>query len=192
MNDDAEDKGLSVVAWGCLLLPVAGCCSVVLPVIVLLFVAGGMPVGASVLRLPAGAPAASRLSQSPTPAAGQAADNNPTNMLNQGVLPPSADPVNGKQLFNTFQPTAGIACSTCHRVDSEERLVGPGLMNVGKRAGTRVQGMSVVAYLRQSIVNPNVYVVDGYADLMPKNWGRVFSVKQIDDIIAYLLTLRGG
>jgi hypothetical protein len=48
-----------------------------------------------------------------------------------------------------------------------------------------------VAYLHDSIANPNAYVVEGYADIMPKIWGKVFTEAQIDDIISYLLTLRG-
>ena len=131
------------------------------------------------------------MAQTPMSKVAQATDN-PAGAPDQSTLSPSADAANGKQLFNTFQPAAGITCATCHRVDSEERLVGPGLLNVGKRAESRVQGMSAVNYLHQSIVSPSAYVVEGYADLMPKNWGRVFSDKQIDDLIAYLLTLKGG
>src|SRR5262245_21576079 len=72
---------------------------------------------------------------------------------NSDTLPSPTNPDNGKKLFNTFQPAAGIACSTCHRVDSEERLVGPGLLNVGIRAATRIKGQAAVAYLHDSIVN---------------------------------------
>ncbi|MCA9911483.1 MAG: hypothetical protein KC519_22670, partial [Anaerolineae bacterium] len=41
------------------------------------------------------------------------------------------DPVRGEQLFNTLQPAVGFACATCHRVDTTERLIGPGLLGVG-------------------------------------------------------------
>ena len=191
MNSDAEDKRQPAGASGCLTLPVVGCCWLLLSVIALLLMVDGRTVGGRAVRLPTGTPAASRLDRTPTPKAGQAADI-PANTTRQGALPLSADPANGKQLFNTFQPAAGIACATCHRVDSEERLVGPGLLDVGKRAQTRIRGLTAVEYLQQSIVSPSAYVVEGYADLMPKNWGQVFSDKQIDDLIAYLLTLRGG
>ena len=167
MNDHIEGKTQRGIVWRCLVLLVI--------VSVLLFTACGSPASGKVSRLPALQSTESRLDQTPMPRVGQATGN----------------PTNGKQLFNTFQPAAGIACATCHHVDSEARLVGPGLLNVGKRAETRVQGMSAVEYLRQSIVSPSAYVVEGYTDLMPKNWGRVFSDKQIDDLIAYLLTLKG-
>ncbi len=187
---DAGDKRQIVFACGCLLALVASCCCVLLPVTALLFMIGGAPVIADASMLPTSTPVASHLDQSPTPNGAQAADN-PAVTPDKGALPSSADPVSGKQLFNAFQPAAGIACATCHRVDSEERLVGPGLLNVGIRARTRIAGLSAVEYLHQSIVSPSAYVVEGYADLMPKNWGKVFSEKQIDDLIAYLLTLKG-
>ncbi|MCC7451765.1 MAG: cytochrome c [Anaerolineae bacterium] len=182
MNSSIEDKRQRVIACRGLLLPVL--------VIVLLFTACGSPASGKMLSLPTYTLADSRADQTPTLGIGQAAAANPADTQNRGVLPPSADAMNGQQLFNTFQPAAGIACATCHRVDSEARLVGPGLLNVGKRAGTRVRGMSAIEYLRQSIVSPSAYVVEGYTDLMPKNWGKVFSEKQIDDLIAYLLTLK--
>jgi mono/diheme cytochrome c family protein len=173
VNDATNKTRSSACGW--LLLSVAGCCCLLLPVVALLFTLGGMPVSGSTAR--------PRIAQ-PT--------ENLTATANQDTLLASADATDGKQLFNTFQPAAGIACATCHHVDSEERLVGPGLLNVAKRAQSRVQGLSAVEYLRQSIVRPSAYVVAGYADLMPKNWGHVFSSKQIDDLIAYLLTLKGG
>lgn len=176
MNEDAKGKRLPVVACGCLLLPVVSCFFLLSPVLVLLVAVSGSPV------VPG-------LGQSPTQGARPTADDVAI-PLNQDTLPPSADAANGQRLFNTFQPAAGIACSTCHRVDSEERLVGPGLLNVGTRAATRVKGQSAIAYLHDSIVNPSAYVVEGYADIMPKTWGKVFTEAQIDDIISYLLTLK--
>lgn len=100
------------------------------------------------------------------------------------------DPAEGDKLFHTVQPAAGMACSTCHNTDTEKRLIGPGLLNVGTRAASRVEGLSAIDYIHTSIVKPSAYVVDGYPDIMPKNWGTVFSEDQINDLMAYLLTLR--
>ncbi len=99
------------------------------------------------------------------------------------------DPAEGDRLFHTFQPAAGMACMTCHRTDSDERLVGPGLKDVAIRAQTRVAGLTVSQYLHTSIINPSAYVVDDYPDLMPKNWGKVFTSVQVDDLVAYLISL---
>lgn len=43
------------------------------------------------------------------------------------------DPEQGELLFNTFRAEVSFACATCHRVDSTDVLVGPGLLGV---AGT--------------------------------------------------------
>ena len=40
------------------------------------------------------------------------------------------DPEQGKILFNTVRPEVSFACATCHRVDSTETLVGPGLLGI--------------------------------------------------------------
>jgi cytochrome c len=60
---------------------------------------------------------------------------------------------------------------------------------VGIRAQTRVPGQSVSQYLHTSIVDPDAYIVDGYPDLMPKNWGKVFTEAQVNDLVAYLISL---
>ncbi len=169
----------------------AGGCYLMFTALVLLLAIGGTAVRGSVSGLPTSTTTASLLSQASTRRAGQAADKAAVT-ASPNVPALSADAVNGGRLFSTFQPAAGIACSTCHRIDSEERLVGPGLLDVARRAGATVKGMDVVDYLRESIVNPGAYVVAGYADIMPRNWGRVFSEKQIDDLIAFLLTLSSG
>ncbi len=111
----------------------------------------------------------------------------PSNALEQIEV---ANAENGQVLFNTFQPAASFACSTCHRADSEERLIGPGLLNVSVRAENRVEGLDAGQYIYQSIINPSAYVVDGFPDqLMPQNWADIYSDEEIFDIIAYLFTL---
>ncbi|MBX3080584.1 MAG: cytochrome c [Anaerolineae bacterium] len=100
------------------------------------------------------------------------------------------DAARGKKLFSTFQPVAGMACNACHRVDSEKRLVGPGLFNVSIRAAHRVDGLSAEAYIRQSIIDPGAYVVDGYQNIMPKTFRKAFTDAQLDDLIAYLTSLK--
>ena len=102
----------------------------------------------------------------------------------------SHDPENGAELFQTFQVDAGFGCSTCHNAESEDRLIGPGLLNVVNRTETRVEGQSALEYIYTSIVNPSDYVVAEFPDdLMPKNWQEIYTEDEIYDIMAYLVTL---
>lgn len=101
------------------------------------------------------------------------------------------DPEVGMTLFQTFQIDAGFACSTCHWVDREDQLIGPGLLNIGARATARVEGVSAEDYIRSSIINPDVYIVEGFSDdLMPENWAEIYSEEEINHLIAYLFTLQ--
>ena len=112
----------------------------------------------------------------------------------EAPVEPSAaggDPANGQVLFNTFQPVASFACATCHYVDREDQLIGPGLLNVSVRAESRVPGMGVYDYLHTSIVDPGAFVVPNFPDgLMPRNWADIYSEQEINDLIAYLMTPR--
>lgn len=99
------------------------------------------------------------------------------------------NPANGEVLYNQLYPEAGFACVSCHYPDQETRLVGPGLLNIGTRAATRVEGESAVEYIHNAIVNPGAYVVDGYPDLlMPQIYAELFNEDEINDLVAYLLT----
>ncbi len=104
---------------------------------------------------------------------------------------PSGDSANGKVLFEKFYDQVSFACATCHHVDSEDRLIGPGLLNISTRAATRVEGEDALTYIHTSIVNPSAHVVTDYPDgLMPQVYEQILSEAEIQDIIAYLFTLK--
>lgn len=129
-------------------------------------------------------------SNTPAPTETATATPLPTDAPIEILTLPSGDAANGEVLFNMFQPDASFACSTCHMADSEDRLIGPGLLNIGTRAEGRVDGLSAPDYILQSIIDPSAYVVADYPDqLMPQNWAEIYSESEIDDIVAYLLTL---
>lgn len=91
----------------------------------------------------------------------------------------------GKALFNG--PEAG--CFLCHQVGGSGGTRGPALDNVATVAGTRKPGLSAQDYLRESIVSPGAYVVPRYDNIMPPSGDRLSS-EEIDDIVAYLMTLK--
>jgi sulfur-oxidizing protein SoxX len=81
-------------------------------------------------------------------------------------------------------------CSSCHSLQTGETIVGPSLAAVAEVAGQRVPGQSAEAYLRKSIVDPDAYVVEGFArGIMPASYGNQLSDEQITDLVAYLMSL---
>ena len=67
-------------------------------------------------------------------------------------------------------------------------IVGPSHAGVGNRAGRTVDGLNAEEYLRQSIINPNAFVVSGFAEgIMYQNYAEVLSDSEIDDLVAFLL-----
>ena len=102
------------------------------------------------------------------------------------ALIPSADVARGEQL------TLQNACIGCHNLNPDLPMAGPTWHNVAETAATRVEGESAPAYLYNSIVHPNDYVVDGYAPgVMIQTYGDTLSDQDLADIIGYLLTLKG-
>lgn len=102
------------------------------------------------------------------------------------------DPAAGKDLFhNTQEMTGAPTCSTCHPVEpGQPDIDGPNLSSVALRAGQRVPDQSAEAYLRESIVDPYAYVLPGYqSGIMIRNYEEYLSPQQIDDLVAYLMTL---
>ncbi len=90
-----------------------------------------------------------------------------------------------------FAETAVPACSTCHSLEPGVTIVGPSLATVGTEAGTRVDGVSAENYLRKSITDPDSFVVDGFASgLMTMDYATQLTEEQIQDLVAYMLTLK--
>lgn len=71
------------------------------------------------------------------------------------------------------------------------KLAGPSLAKIGAEAGSRASGMSAEDFLRSSIADPNADIAEGFvANIMPSNYASSLSEKAIDDLIAYMLTLK--
>ncbi|MBK8901285.1 MAG: c-type cytochrome [Anaerolineaceae bacterium] len=103
------------------------------------------------------------------------------------------DAANGERLFNESIIGAASApgCITCHSLEPGVVLVGPSHSDIGARAETAVEGMSPEDYLRQSIVEPNAHITEGYTEgVMYQNYGEELTNTQINDLVAFLLTLK--
>ncbi len=58
-------------------------------------------------------------------------------------------------------------CTTCHTIGKSGALRFPDLAGIGARAATRRPGHGDVAYLAESIYDPNVFIVPGFNPGMP-------------------------
>ena len=100
----------------------------------------------------------------------------------------AGDAVAGQKLFTGGALPAG---NTCHSLQPGVKLVGSSLANIGAEAGTRASGVSAEDYLRQSITAPNADVVGGFAaNVMPATYAASLSEQEINDLVAYMLTLK--
>ena len=97
----------------------------------------------------------------------------------------------GKQLFAQTIIDDQPGCITCHSLAPDTIIIGSSVAGIASRAGSMVSGLSAEEYLRQSIVDPNAYLVPGFPqDTMPPVWGERLSEKQINELVAYLMTLK--
>ena len=113
----------------------------------------------------------------------------PIEIRDQDVTTPTEA---GAAIFNNRTSGVRAGCVICHSTEPGVTLVGPSLAGIAESAATRVPGLDATAYLRQSLVDPDAYVVAGYsAGQMSPDLADELTDQQIDQLVAYLLTLRG-
>ena len=101
------------------------------------------------------------------------------------------DVARGDALFHHGRDGAP-ACSNCHSTTTSGKggplAIGPGLLGISERAATRVEGESAAEYVEDSIRHPGNYVVEGFSNIMYKDFARDYSDQDIADLVAYVLT----
>lgn len=99
----------------------------------------------------------------------------------------STDPVErGQKWANQY------GCLSCHSVDGS-KLVGPTWLGLFGSEVKLADGRTVIAdeaYIIESIRNPGAAIVEGYPNIMPASLGQELSDERIQDIIAFIKTLR--
>ena len=86
-------------------------------------------------------------------------------------------------------------CAGCHGEPGAGGIVSPDLKGIAARAGSRVTGLSAEAYIRQSIQDPNAFIVPDCppgpcpADVMPQTFGASLSAEQLTALVTYLMSL---
>jgi mono/diheme cytochrome c family protein len=73
---------------------------------------------------------------------------------------------------------AKYACSSCHAMESNDALVGPGLVDVGARLSREE--------IRQSILDPNAVLAEGFPAAMPTDFADKMTVRELDMIVNFL------
>ena len=122
-------------------------------------------------------------------------------------LPPGARPVSpgdnpvalGESLFLTVTP----ACNACHSVAPGVNMAGPSLAGVGTRAveiiespGYQGKAQDAESFIRESITQPSAHLAPGAmysaggTSFMPNTYGEELTEAQIDQLVAYLASLR--
>lgn len=110
------------------------------------------------------------------------------NMVSATQPAPQGDAVRGETIFKHGINDAP-ACVGCHALVKGGFSLGPVMKGISERAGTRVEGMSAEAYIRQSILEPKAFIVAGFRPIMYPDYAKHLSEQDILDLIAYLSTL---
>jgi len=82
------------------------------------------------------------------------------------------------------------ACNSCHSTDGSQ-MVGPTFKGLWERREVMADGEEITAdanYIRESILNPQAKIVEGYGPVMPPYQGQL-SDEEIDAIIEYIKTI---
>lgn len=103
----------------------------------------------------------------------------------------------GRQLFlgETLPPDSTLpTCISCHPVNAgEPGDIGTNLSNIGNRAATTVPGQAAEDYLRTAILDPDAYLAGGFQEgIHYRDYREALTDQQVNDLIAYLLTLKSG
>ncbi|HET8577356.1 MAG TPA: c-type cytochrome [Methylomirabilota bacterium] len=85
-------------------------------------------------------------------------------------------------------------CLVCHKDSERGNERGPDLRQAAARAATRKPGMAAEAYLIESLVTPDAFLVPGYPKMMPPaiKPPASLSMAEVKAVVAYLQALGGG
>jgi nitric oxide reductase subunit C len=121
--------------------------------------------------------------------------------------PPGARPMTGtenpmalgEQVFRSAAP----ACNACHSVAPGVNMAGPSLAGLGTRAQQLLasgqykgQAQDVAGYIKESVTNPSAHIVPGpmysanNTSFMPATYGTSLTPEQLDQLTAYLTSLK--
>jgi cytochrome c oxidase subunit 2 len=83
-----------------------------------------------------------------------------------------------------FQENGCGGCHTMQGVPGATGTTGPDLDNLKEAAATAKQPLA--AYIKESIVKPDAYIVPGFQNLMPSNFGTSIPPDKLNQLVQYL------
>lgn len=83
-----------------------------------------------------------------------------------------------------------LRCAQCHALTPDTVVIGPSLAGIATRATTRIEGYTAEEYIEISILSPREYLVEGFSDTMPTNFGKDLTSEELAAVVAYLMTLK--
>jgi len=89
----------------------------------------------------------------------------------------------GRSVFN-------LRCAQCHALTADTVIIGPSIVGVATRAETRIPGYDAQTYIEMSILTPGDYIVDGFTNTMPTNFGKELTSEELSAVVSYLMTLK--
>ena len=122
-------------------------------------------------------------------------------------VPPGARPLSGgenpialgERLFRSAAP----ACNACHSIAPGVNMAGPSLAGLAERAQKTIgsadykgEAKDVPGYIKEAITHPSAYLVPGpmYSangvSFMPNTYGKSLTPEQLDQLAAYLTSLK--
>ena len=164
--------------------------TIILIILFLVGCGGNAPTSVSATPAAAAAP-----EQVPTPTSEPATPTTepPPAIEGEPVIDPLAvgNPEKGREIFENggekYPDKPQYHCVRCHSLDGTEGY-GPSLQGISKRAGGRVPDLSAVEYLRQSILEPDAYIIEGFSHQMGRIHSVLLNEEEIDDLTAFMLT----
>ena len=90
----------------------------------------------------------------------------------------------------TGQAVYNLRCAQCHALAPDTVVIGPSMAGIATRAETRVDGYDAEIYIERSILVPDDYIVDGFTNTMPTNFGKELTSEELTGVVAYLMTLK--